>query len=88
MRRGRINCPIVTVNNADWACLATFAERHEFCAEVFREKNEQFSFADGHRVRVYSAKKNVHWKLPQGINMDISEVPVAGQSPPRKLPRT
>jgi hypothetical protein len=87
MRPGRINCPITTVGNEDWACLSALAETHEFCAENFRLKNESYPFAGQHRVRLYSARKNVHWKIPKEVSVDISEVAPAGQPPLRRLPR-
>lgn len=86
MAHRRISFPVKTVQNEDWAHIGVYGERHEFCAEDFRLRDNNFSFADGHRVRVYSAKKNVHWKIPPGIPLDISQVPEA-QSPPRRLPK-
>jgi len=82
-----ISFPISRVQNQDWAHLGAYGDRHEFCAEEFRLKEQQFSFAGGHRVRLYTAKKNVHWKIPQGVPLDISQVPPAEQAPLRRLPR-
>jgi hypothetical protein len=87
MRPGFIRVPINNVNNEDWAYLSALSERHEFCAEEFRLKTEHYSFAGQHRVRLYTAKKNVHWKIPQGVSVDISQVPPANQPLPRRLPR-
>jgi hypothetical protein len=59
-----------------------FGDSHLICGESVRMKDENFSFAGGHRVRVYLFKKNVHWKIPEGVSLDISSVPAA-QAPRR-----
>ena len=74
-----------TVNNKNWGWLALLSERHEFCGEDIRPLNQNYSFADGHRVRLYVAKKNVHWRIPDGIALDIEGVPAA--NPPRRSQR-
>jgi len=66
--------PVQRVNNDRWGQLSYFGSRHEFCCEEFRLKKENFSFAGEHRVRLYSAKGNVHWRIPQGVQLDISQV--------------
>lgn len=89
MRPGFIRVPISTVANEDWAHLSALAERHEICAEDIKIKNSQHSFTGGHRVRLLIAKKSVYWKIPQGISVDISQVPPQSQppEPPRRLTR-
>jgi hypothetical protein len=47
---------------------------HEICCESGKLKNENFSFSGGHRVRLYQFKKNVHWRIPDGAELDISNV--------------
>jgi hypothetical protein len=59
-------------------------QQHMICAEDVRLKTESFSFAGQHRVRLYSFKKNVHWKIPDGIPLDIAGV--APATPPRRQP--
>ena len=80
-----IKVPVKKVNNELWGRLSAFGSRHAFCGEVIRLKNENFSFAGEHRVRLYSAEGNVHWRIPQGVKLDISQV--APAKPPRRLPR-
>jgi hypothetical protein len=80
-----IQVPIRIINNIRWGQLSVFGERHEFCGEKFELRDSNFSFAGGHRVRIFSAKKNVHWKIPEGIQLDISQVQTS--QPPRRMPR-
>lgn len=81
---GRISLPVKLVNNEKWAEISAHAPQwtHEICGEDVRPKDLAFSFAGGHRVRLYKFKKNVHWKIPTGVNLDISQVPPA--NPPRR----
>jgi hypothetical protein len=69
-----ITIPVKKVNNEHWGQLSSIARRHQFCCEVIQLKDANFSFAGEHRVRLYSAKGNVHWRIPQGVNLDISRV--------------
>lgn len=82
----RISVPVKIINSERWAQLNVFGESHEVCAEKFKVKDNNFSFAGGHRVRLLSVKKNVHWKIPTGIALDIQEVKVA-EEPPRRHPK-
>jgi hypothetical protein len=70
----RIRVPIKTVGTERWGQLSAFGESHLICAEAVKLKDEKFSFAGGHRVRLYSFKKNVHWKIPEGAAFDIADV--------------
>ena len=67
-----VRVPIRVIDGVRWGHLSALAEN----------KNEKFSFAGGHRIRFYSFKKNVHWKIPDGIPLDISSVTPA--SAPRR----
>ena len=78
----RVFLPVKIVNGAKWADLCVYGHSHEICGESVKPKAESFSFAGGHRVRLYSFKKNVHWKIPEGTQLDISGV--AGAAPPRR----
>jgi hypothetical protein len=85
-----IKIPIKKVNNDRWGQLSFFGKRHVFCGETIRLKNESYSFAGGHRVRLYSAEGNVHWLIPEGIKLDISRVSIAKElptKPPRRMPK-
>lgn len=78
----RISVPIKVVNGTKWADLSALALSHDIVGEKVYRANENFSFAGGHRVRLYKFKKNVHFKVPEGRELDISAVP--SQSAPRR----
>jgi hypothetical protein len=78
-----ISFPIKTHNGEKWAELSHYGLAHEICGEKVFQKDQMFSFAGGHRVRLYAFKKNVHWKIPVGSTLDISEV----DAPRKKAPR-
>jgi hypothetical protein len=69
-----IAVPVKKVGNVLWGDLTAFGLAHEVCGERVDMVNQQFSFQGGHRVRLYKFKKNVHWKIPVGIQLDISAV--------------
>ena len=77
----RIYIPVKTVNNEKWARLNLFGNTHLICGEKFKLKKDNFTFAGGHRVQLFTVKNNVHWKIPSGIQLDIQEVA------PANLPR-
>ena len=81
-----IKIPIKIVNKVRWGQLSFFARRHEFCGEDIRPKNQNFPFADGHRVRLYKAEGNVHWLIPESYKLDISQV-LPAKEPHTKPPR-
>ena len=78
-----VGVPIKTVGSERWGQLCSFGDSHLICGETVKLKEEAYSFAGGHRVRLYSFKKNVHWKIPEGISVDIAEVSPAA-APRRK----
>jgi hypothetical protein len=80
-----IKVPIVKWDSASWAALNFFGKTHFICGEDYKVKAEKYTFLGQHRVRLYAVKGNVHWKIPQGINLDVSEVPKA--IAPRRMPR-
>jgi hypothetical protein len=69
-----VQVPVKEIVGARWGQLNALADKHEICAEEVRLKQENFSLAGGHRVRLYTFKKNVHWKIPDGVELDISGV--------------
>jgi hypothetical protein len=75
----RITLPVKIFQNERWAELSVHApsSSHDICAEKVNKRDEQFSFIGGHRVRLYAFKKNVHWRIPAGVTLDISAVPAA-----------
>lgn len=80
-----LSFPVKVVNKEEWLDLTAHGLAHEFCGERVDQK-PSLSFAGGHRVRHYSFKKNVHWKVPKGQDIDISEVEPAAipADPPRR----
>lgn len=70
----RVSVPVKTVGSERWGQLSLLGDHHLICAETVKLKDENFSFAGGHRVRLYSFKKNVHWKIPEGVTLDIAGV--------------
>lgn len=80
----RVSLPVRLFKNERWAELSSGAptQSHDICAEKVNKRDDQFSFIGGHRVRLYAFKKNVHWRVPVGVMLDISGVPPA--QPPRR----
>ena len=68
-----ITVPVKIVNGVKWGDLNALGLAHEVCAESFKQKKD-LSFAGGHRVRHFYFKKNVHWRLSAGLEVDIEEV--------------
>ena len=82
-----LRIPVKKINGDDWAEFSTLASTHYICGEVFKITDNHFSAAGGHRVRLYSVKHNVHWKIPATvIQLDIQEV-AASPAPRRETRR-
>jgi hypothetical protein len=82
--KSRVAVPVRVVGTTKWGELSSLAPSHEICGEIVQRKNQNFSFAGEHRVRLYKFTKNVHWRIPEGvIELDISGVPPA-QMPRRR----
>jgi len=79
-----VRVPVKIVGGERWGHLSALGEAHGICGESVHVK-ENYSFAGGHRVRLYTFKKNVHWKIPQGVAIDIAAVPAADA--PRRMQR-
>jgi hypothetical protein len=77
-----VSIPVKIVGNERWGQLCVLGDEHLICAERVRIKDEHFTFAGQHRVRLYSFKKNVNWKIPIGVSLDVAEVLPA--TPPRR----
>jgi len=78
-----VRVPVKIVGTERWGQLSLLGDTHLICGESVNLKDASFSFAGGHRVRLYSFKKNVHWKIPEGISLDIAAVPPATAAPRR-----
>ena len=79
-----VRVPIKKVNSEKWGQLSLFGLNHQICGEKFALKDNSYTFAGQHRVRLYSVRKNVHWKIPEGTQLDIEGVVPA--TPPRRQP--
>ena len=79
-----VRVPVKVVWTERWGQLSSFGDAHLICGETVKLKDENYSFAGGHRVRLYSFKKNVHWKIPEAISLDIAQVTPASAPPRRK----
>lgn len=75
--------PVRVVNKQKWGCLAYLGKDHEICGESCDIIDQQYSFANQHRVRLYRIRKNVYWRIPGAIVADIQEVKPTG-NPPRR----
>ena len=84
----RLSIPITTYRNDRWGDLCGAINYHtvEIIGEDFKLKDFKFSFSGGHRVRRFKVKKNVHFKIPAGIKLDITDV-TPGQAPRRQRGR-
>lgn len=71
----KVTFPVKVVNGVSWADLTKFGLTHEIVGEKVSLKDGNYSFAGGHRVRLYSFKKNVHLKVG-GSEYDISDISV------------
>ena len=74
LRMGKVTVPTIKHDGHDWGQLNYFGHAHIFAGEKVSTKDEKYSFVGGHRVRLYSIKANVHWRIPAGINVDITAV--------------
>lgn len=79
-----ISLPIKRVNGESWAEISAHgaSSTHYLCGENVSQAKD-LSFAGGHRVRLYKFKKNVHWKIPVGIDLDIADL-LPAQAPRRR----
>lgn len=78
-----VRVPVKTVGTERWGQLNLLSDTHLICGESVKLKENNYSFAGQHRVRLYSFKKNVHWKIPEGISLDVTGVAPAGAAPRR-----
>jgi hypothetical protein len=81
--RSRVSVPVRVVGRENWGDLASLALSHDICGEKVSRKDDKFSFAGGHRVRLYRFTKNVHWRIPTEVELDITDVTPAS-TPPRR----
>ena len=82
-----IRVPIKTVRGVDWGDLNALGVSHEIVGETIHCKDPQYSFGGGHRVRLYHFKKNVHWRLSTGMEINIKDVDPADEPASRRRTR-
>lgn len=69
--------PTIKYGGYNWACLNYLGDKHIVAAEKCKIDDNSYSFKGGHRVRLDRLEANVHWRLPSGIDLDITGVAVA-----------
>lgn len=75
---------LVPINKDGWGNLSALGITHEIVGETVKLRDDKYSFAGGHRVRLFHFKKNVHWRI-SSAEFDITDVKPA--TPPRKTQR-
>lgn len=82
-----IKVPIVLNGTEKWGALSHLTTGAiDVVAESGGIHSEKFTFKGQHRVRLYRLKKNVHFKVPLGTELNIAAVPPAAQAPRRQPP--
>jgi hypothetical protein len=70
-----ISVPVVEHDGYRWGALAYYGKDHEFTGEGFKCIDHKYTFRNEHRVRIYRIRKQVFWRIPTGIELDIGAVP-------------
>ena len=83
-----VKLPITKYQNEKWVHLSKIAPAgsHWFVGEKF-SMEENYSFHGQHRVRLIKLKNNVWWKIPVGVEVDISAVVPANPPPVQQVTR-
>lgn len=68
-----VRIPTRVVNGTVWGDLSVFGKNHEICGTSVHSRKD-ISFINQHRVRLYEFKQMVHWRIPAGTELDISDV--------------
>lgn len=79
--RTQITLRLTRHDKRDWAHLNYFGHTHLICGESIKEKNAQYSFVGGHRVRLWQVKNNVHWVVPSDDERDGDEIDISDVKP-------
>ena len=74
MSQPRVRIPVKSHKNVQWGQLSMLGSSWDIVGEKVQRVNDKFSLFGQHRVRLYRFKKNVHFKIPEGTDLDISRV--------------
>lgn len=68
--------PIAKNKNERWGDLCGAIRHHtvEIVGETWRKKKGRISFKGQHRVASYKVTRNVHFRIPDGLTLDIKGV--------------
>ncbi len=83
MRAETVPVRIVLYGGEKWGALADFAKSHEIVGATMKPKKKDMSLPNGHQVRRYKLTGQVHWKIPVGVEAEVSGV-APGQPPRRR----
>ena len=87
-RRARLKShlpvPLIEYGGQVWGDLTAFGRKHDFIATTVKP-GKRTTFLNQHGVGTVSLDKMVHWKIPTGVDLDISEV--GGPAPRRPVGR-
>ena len=75
---GHIPVPVVKFKGDLWGALSEYSASHEIVATSVKITKKRIPFLDGHRVDRVKLTSMVHWKIPTGVDPDISAVPPSG----------
>ncbi len=84
MRAGKVPVPIVIFGGEKWGVLTYLARSHDIIGTKVNKKKDM-SLPNGHQVRRFIFTGQVHWKIPVGVEADVSGI--APERPPRRRNR-
>jgi hypothetical protein len=68
-----LQVPLIEFGGQVWGDLTVFGRKHELIATTVKPGG-RVSFLNQHGVGTVSLEKMVHWKIPSGVDLDISDV--------------
>ena len=84
MRAGNVPVPVILFGGEKWGALTDWAKSHEIVGTKVKKKKDM-SLPNGHQVRRLIFTGQVHWKIPVGVEADVSGI--APGRPPRRFLR-
>lgn len=81
-----VRVPIKLLGTERWGCLQSLDNgAHSFVGFDIWLKKDRYSFIGGHRVKLFGAKGNVHFRIPDATKtIDITDVAPAAPPPRRQ----